>query len=178
MSEITAEEHKPRSNGSEPPIVVSKETAYNSPSEAIELIRSDAGDVTATTVTMEQSGAEQITADRVTMDHSGAKSIVTKSAQLDRSGALSLQSDHTVLQKSSAMAIVAKEARIVRSKVLFFRSDNTTVEGELKTLVHVGNACDNVKPVFSGADAARFGAALGLVLLIGGRLLRRLTGSR
>ena len=174
----TTKEHGPDANGTEPPIVISKETAYKSPSEAVELVRSDAGDITATTVSMEQSGAEQITADRVSMDRSGAKSIATKSAQLDRSGVLSLNSDHTVLQKSSAMAINAKDARIVRSNVLVFRSGSTTVEGELRTLIHIGNACDNVKPVFGGADAARFGAALGLVLLIGGRLLRRLTGRR
>jgi hypothetical protein len=178
MSETTTEEQNPSTNGSEPPTVVAKEPAYRSATEATELIRSDAGDITATTVTMEQSGAEQITADRVTMDRSGAKSLNAKSAQLDRSGALSLKSDHVVLQRSSAIAVMAKEARVVRSKIFLFRSNTTTVEGELRAVVHIGSACDNVKPLLSGMDAARFGVAFGATVLIGGRLIRRLAGGR
>ena len=74
-------------NGTRPPQFVTKETAYKSASEATELIRADAGDVTATTVSMDRSGAERITADRVTMERSGARTIDAKSVQMDRSGA-------------------------------------------------------------------------------------------
>ena len=83
-----------------------------------------------------------------------------------------------VLQGSSATIVNAKEARIVKSKILFFRSDSTTIEGKVSTLIHVGQACDNIKPVFDGQGALRLGAGLGIVLLIGGRLLRLLTGRR
>jgi len=89
-----------------------------------------------------------------------------------------LQSDHVVLQGSSATIVNAKEARIVKSKILFFRSDSTTIEGKVTTLIHVGQACENIKPVLDGQGALRFGAGLGIVLLIGGRLLRMLTGGR
>jgi hypothetical protein len=176
MSETKAGENKSTSNGSEPPIAVAKDSAYRSASEAAELIRSDAGDITATTVTLERSGAEQITADRVSLDRSGARSITTKSAQLDRSGVKSLHADNTVLQRSSAGTIQTKEARVVKSRVLILNSDKTTVEGALKTLIHIGPACDNVKPVFSGGDAVRFGAAFAAALLIGGRFMRRVFG--
>jgi hypothetical protein len=127
---------------------------------------------------MDRSGAEQITADRVSLEQSGAKTIEAKSAQLERSGVLNLSSEHAVLHDSSAISVSAREARIVKSKILFFRSDTTQVEGELKPLIHIGQACDNVKPVFDGQGAIRFGTALGLVLLIGGRILRRLASGR
>jgi hypothetical protein len=177
MSETQAT-HEPGTNGAHPPQAVAKETAYRAPHEASELLRSDAGDVNATTVTMDRSGAEQITSERVSLERSGAKSITTKSAQLERSGVLNLTSDNTVLHNSTATVVTTREARIVKSNILFFRADNAKVEGELKTLVHVGQACDNVKPVFDTQGALRFGAALGAMLLLGGRLLRLITGGR
>lgn len=168
--------HQSTDNGAHPPRTVDKATAYRATHEGAELLRADAGDVTATSVTMDRSGAEEITADRVTMDRSGAKSIQTKSAQLDRSGVLTLQSDHVVLHKSSATVVTAQEARVVKSNIVLFNSKQTTVEGTLTSLIHVGNACDNVKPVFDATGAARFGAAFAATLLIGGRLLRLLFG--
>jgi hypothetical protein len=174
----TKSDQQPVANGTSPPVMVAKDTAYRTQTEAPELIRSDAGDITATTVSMDRSGAEQITADRVTLQQSGAKSIQTKSAQLERSGVLSLASDHTVLHNSSAIAVKANEARIVKGRILFFRSDTTQVEGELKSLIHIGQACDGVKPMFDGQSALRFGAALGFVLLVFGRLMRKVAGGR
>ena len=70
------------------PTFVGKEAANHTPEEAAELLRSDAGDITATTVTMDRSGAETIIADRVTMDRSGARKLDAKSAHLENSGAV------------------------------------------------------------------------------------------
>jgi hypothetical protein len=170
--------NQPGANGTSPPLMVAKDPAYQRQSEAPELIRTDAGDITAATVSMDRSGAEQITADRVSLQQSGAKSIQTKSAQLERSGVLALASDHSVLHNSSAIAVKTSEARIVKSRILFFRSDTTRVEGELKSLIHIGQACDGVKPVFDGQGALRFGAALGFVLIVFGRLMRQVAGGR
>jgi hypothetical protein len=168
----TKEGRQPNENGAHPPQTVAKDAAYRATQEAAELLRSDAGDVTATTVSMDRSGAEQISAERVTMNRSGAKSIETKSAQLERSGVLNLTSENVVLHNSSATSISTKEARVVKSNIAIFRSERTTVEGELRSLLHIGHACDNVKPVFDAQGAARFGAAFAAVLLIGGRVLR------
>jgi len=165
-------------NGREPPIAVAKERGTRAPAEAPELLRADAGALHATTVHMDRSGAEQIVAERVMMDRSGAKSIAAKSAQLDRSGVLMLKADHVVLHGGSATAVDAHEARLVRGKVLLLRSATTTVEGELKTLIYIGQASDNVKPLLNAQGALRFGAAFGATLLLGGRLLRRLFGDR
>lgn len=175
MSEINTG-RQPAANGVHPPEVVDKDSAYRATSEGTELLRTDAGDFTAQSVSMDRSGAEQITAERVHMDRSGAKTLTAKSAQLDRSGVVSLTADHVVLQGSSATRISAKEARIVKSNVGILRAETTKVDGNLRTLVHIGPACDNVKPVFDGAGAVRFGATFAAVLLIGGRLLRRLAG--
>jgi hypothetical protein len=175
MTETTSP-HQSGANGATPPQTVTKETAYRAAHEGAELLRSDAGDVTATSVSMDRSGAEQITAERVSLSRSGAKSIETKSAQLERSGVLSLTGQNVVLHHSSATAISTTEARVVKSKIAVFRSERTTVEGRLTPLVHIGHACENVKPVFDAQGAARFGAALGATLLIGGRLLRLFFG--
>lgn len=177
MSDTRATQ-EPGANGAQPPQAIAKESAYRAAHEASELLRSDAGDVTATTVTLDRSGAEKITADRVSLERSGAKAITAKSVQLDRSGVLSLTSDNSVLHRSSATAVNAREARIVRSNVAILRADSVRVEGELRTLVHIGQACDNVKPVFDAQGALRFGAALGAMLVVGGRLLRLLLGRR
>lgn len=177
MTEPIAEQQSSATNGAHPPQFVSKDSAYRAPSEATELIRTDAGDITATTVTLDRSGAEQITAERVTLERSGAKSITTKSSQLEQSGVLDLDAESVVLHKSNATNVRTKEARVVRSNILLFRSEHTTVEGKLRPLVHIGNACDNAKPIFNGSSAIRFGATLGAVLLIGGRIMRALFGS-
>jgi hypothetical protein len=174
----TQTSNEPSANGHTPPTVVTKATAYNSASEASEMIRTDAGDVTATTVTMDRSGAEQITADRVQMDRSGAKAIDAKSVQMDRSGALSLKSDHTVLHDSAAVWASASEARITKSKVVLLVSAKSMIEGELRPLIHIGKGGENVKPVIDGGSALKLGAALGAVLLLGGRVLRMLAGGR
>lgn len=163
-------------NGAHPPTVVDKDAAYRATSEGTELIRTDAGDVSAGTVTMDRSGAEHVTAERVRLERSGAKAIQAKSAQLERSGTLNLSAEHVVLHGSSAANVSAKDVRIVKSNVGILRADSAAVEGRLRALVHVGPACDNAKPVFDGPGALRFGAALGVVLLIGGRLLRAITG--
>lgn len=165
-------------NGVRPPEFVAKSTAYKSAAEATELVRADAGDVTATTVSMDRSGAEQITADRVTMDRSGARTMDAKSVQMDRSGVLALQSEHTVLHDSAAVALSATEARVVKSKVLFFRAETATVEGTLRPLIHIGQAEGDAKPLLDGQGALRFGAAFGLALIIGGRIVRLLLGGK
>jgi predicted deacylase len=165
-------------NGTLPPQFVAKETAYKSASEASELVRVDAGDVTATTVSMDRSGAERITADRVTMERSGARTMDAKSVQMDRSGVLALQSDHTVLHDSAAVALSATEARVVKSKVVFFRAEKATVEGSLRPLIHIGRADGDVRPLLDSRGALRFGAAFGLALVIGGRIVRLLFGGK
>lgn len=166
------------SNGAHAPHVVDKGAAYRATSEASELLRADAGDIAASSVDMDRSGAEQITAERVSMTRSGAKSLEAKSAQLDNSGVLNLTAVNAVLHKSSSVALTAKTARIVKSRVVILRSESTTVEGELRPLVHIGQACDNVKPVLDGNGALRFGAALGATLLIGSRILRLIFRAR
>lgn len=158
--------------------IVGKSCAYRSPEEAVELLRADAGDIQATTVTLDRSGAEKIEAERVTLDRSGARDIQARSAQLDRSGVALLKSERTVLQQSSAVAVMTSEARLVRTKAVAVVSGNTAVEGNLRTLVHVGPVSGGtVRTLVDPAGAIGFGAALGLVLLLFGRLFRRLAGS-
>ena len=86
----------------------------NRPTLATEILRAEAGDVNATTVTMDRAGAEQVTAERVVMTNSGARTVEARSAQVDRSGILAVRSDKAVFSNSTAIAIATDEARIVR----------------------------------------------------------------
>jgi hypothetical protein len=171
-------------NGTEPehgigaPEFVAKTDTTKSPVEANELLRADAGDVQATTVTMDRSGAETVTAQRVTMERSGAKTLEARSAQLVNSGVVFLKSERAVLQGGSALFVSAGEARLVKSRAIAVIADRLTAEGELKTLLHIGSSDGCIRPVLDGKGALRFGAAFGFVVLVFGSLVRRLVGGR
>jgi hypothetical protein len=156
--------------------MVGKDPTTKSPVDTSELLNADAGNIDATTVLMERAGAEQVTADRVTMDRSGAQRINARSAQLDRSGALQLQSERAVLQSSSAWLVAAQEARLVKSRVIAVIAGHAEIDGETRSLLLIGPTSGNVKTVVTPAGAVGFGAGLGLILIIGRALARRLGG--
>jgi hypothetical protein len=147
------------------------------PEPATELLAAEAGDVEAANVRMERSGAEQVSGQRVLMERSGARTVEARSAQLDRSGVLVLQSERAVLHRGTALAVTANEARVVRSTVGAVVAGQATVEGELRTLLHVGPVTGSVRTLLDPAGAAAAGAGFGLVVLLGA-LLRRLIGGR
>jgi hypothetical protein len=161
------------SNENEAPEVVAKADTTKQPIVARELLRSDAGTVDAGTVTMDRSGAESISAERVTMERSGSRTLEAKSVQMANSGVVMLNSDHTVLQGGSALFVKSRDARIVKSKAVALIAENAIVEGELKTLVHVGPASGNVKTFVDAKGAGALGVGLAVVLLLFGRLFRR-----
>lgn len=171
LDPITAAE-LPSVNGD---AAILKERATNQPVPASELLRSDAGDVEATTITMDRSGAEQVTAERVVMTKSGARTVEARSAQLDDSGAMTIQAEQVVLQSSSAMAVIAEDARIVNSKVGLVSAGTATFEPGSRVFLFAGTTEGEVRPVMDVAAAAAFGAGLGFVLLLIGRLFRRVT---
>ena len=168
----TAAVGSPSDNGG---VAILKERPSNRPNPASELLRSDAGDIEATTITMDRSGAEQVTAERVVMTKSGARTVEARSAQLDDSGAMTIQAEQVVLQSSSAMAVIAEEARIVNSKVGLVSAGTATFEPGARVFLFAGTTESEVRPVMDVAAATAFGAGLGFVLLIIGRLVRRMT---
>ena len=145
----------------------------NRPTIATEILRAEAGDVQATSVTMDHAGAEQVTAERVVMTNSGARTIEARSAQVDGSGILAMRSDKAVFSNSTAIAIATEEARIVRSRILMLKADRATIEAGAKIAVYAGPADEKVQPLVDARGAAAFGAGLGVVLLLLGSLLRR-----
>jgi hypothetical protein len=174
----TGDENGMEPGGGAAPEIVAKTDTTKSPVEANELLRADAGDVQATTVSMDRSGAETITAQRVTMERSGAKTLEARSAQLVNSGVAFLKSEQAVMQGGSAVLVSASEARLVKSRAVVVVADRLTGEGELKALLHVGSSDGCIRPVLDGSGALRFGAAFGLVVLVFGRLVRRFVGGR
>ena len=147
--------------------------AENHPTIATEILRSEAGDVHATTVTMERAGAERVTAERIVMTNSGARTVEARSAQVDRSGILAVRSDKAVFSNSTAIAIATEEARIVRSRVVMLKADRATIEAGTKIAIYAGPAGEHMRPLADVRGAAAFGAGLGAVLLLLGPFVRR-----
>jgi hypothetical protein len=150
----------------------------NRPTVATEILRAEAGDVHATTVTMDRAGAERVSAERVVMTNSGARTVEARSAQVDRSGILAVRSDKAVFSNSTAIAIATEEARIVRSRVLMLKTDRAMIEAGAKVAIYAGPADENMRPLADIRGAAAFGAGLGAVLLLLGSLLRRVFRAR
>jgi hypothetical protein len=140
---------------------------------ATEILRAEAGDVHATTVTMDRAGAEQVTAERIVMTNSGARSVEARSAQVDRSGILAVRSEKAVFSNSTAIAIATEEARIVRSRVVMLKADRATIEAGTRVAIYAGPADEKMRPLADVRGAAAFGAGLGAVVLLLGPLLRR-----
>ena len=158
------------------PKIVDKSSTYHAPEEAAELLRSDAGDLTATTVTMDRSGAETIIADRVTMDRSGTRKLEAKSAHFENSGAVVMSAENAVFHGGAAIAVKTNDVRISDSHVAALRaSEKTTIEGNVFTAIYAGPADEKIKPLLTTAGAASFGAGFAVTLLLIGRTLRRLT---
>ena len=133
-----------------------------------------AGNVQAGTVTVSRSSVDTITADRATIEQSSVKNLKADSAQFDRSSVFKMQAENAVISQSAATFVRADEVRLVKSNALFVRSGETTVEGDLKTIVHLGNATGNVHMMFDKQGALRFGAGLGASLVGLSVLVRRL----
>lgn len=161
-----------------PSSYVGKESTSKSAVQADELLRADAGDIHATTVTMDRSGAEQVTAQRVTMDRSGAKSLETRSAQLTDSGVAILKSEQAVLQGSAAGVVAAGEVRVVKSRAVAIVAGNLNAQEDVRAVFYVGPAEGGIRPVFTVPSALGFGAAFGIVVLLAGRLFKSLFRGR
>ena len=152
------------------PEAIARDSAYRTPMPTSELLDGDVRNVQASSVTMERSGAESIVADRVSISNSGTRSIEAKSAQVDRSGVLSLRGQSVVLQESSAVSITADEVRMVNGTALFVRAGRVDFEDGARAIVMDG---EGTRPVVTVQGAAAFGAALGFVLLVLGRMFGR-----
>lgn len=130
--------------------------------------------VQATSVTVTQSAVNQITAERVTLTQGSAKKIDTRSAQLDQASVFRLKAENAVLNRSAATFVDANEARLVNVNTVVIRGNANAVEGDLKAVLHIGDASGNVHTIFDKESAARFGAACGAVLVVLGVLARKL----
>ena len=159
--------------GTDLPETVLKASATKTPTPAREVLATDAGDVRATTVSMERSGADSVTAERVIMSRSGAQRLDARSAQLDRSGVVRAETDHLVMHAGSAVVVVAQEARLVKTKALLVVSRSTTLDDSARVLVHIGPETTCTTPLLGTKGAASFGAAFAVVLFLLRTLTRR-----
>ena len=144
--------------------------------EAVELLHGDAGDVTGSTVTIEQSTAGTVTGEQVTVSQSALKRLDAGSAQLSQSAAFFLKSEDTALSESAAGIITGGPTTLVNSTVGIAYGPLTVASGSARVFVQIGGNDSAIKPAFDGQGALRFGAGLGLALVVFSRFLRRLLG--
>ena len=130
--------------------------------------------INATSVTMSQAAARQITTERLSMTHASAKKIDARSAQLDHSSVFRLKAENAVLNRSAATFVDANEARLVNVNAVVIRGNTNAVEGDLKTVLHIGAASGNVHAILDTNSAISLGAAFGAAIVVFGFLARKL----
>jgi len=134
------------------------------------------GTIEADTVTMDQSSADTVTAQRATVKQSSLKKLDARSAHLDQSSVISLDAENAVFTQSAATLVTAKDVRLVRSNSVVVKGTVNSVEGDLKTVVHIGDATGNVHMIFDRDGALRFGIGVGAALVVLSWLFRKLGG--
>lgn len=132
------------------------------------------GSIQAGQISLNRSTADSITSERASFDHSSVKQLETSSAQLDKSSVFQMKAENAVISHSAATFVRANDARLVNSSAIYVNSPNMNVEGDLKTILHIGNATGNVHMIFDKDGALRFGVGLGAALVGLGVLARRL----
>jgi hypothetical protein len=146
----------------------------NDQADAQTISNAKVGAVNATSVTVRQSSVDQITTERASVAQSSVKQLDTRSAQFEQSSIFRMKAENAVLTQSAASFVDAGEARLVKCNALVVRGTTNAVEGDLKTLIHIGAATGNVHTIFDRDGALRFGVGLGASLVALGALVRRL----
>ena len=145
--------------------------------EATELLHADAGDVSASRVTIEQSTAKSVTADHVEVNKSAVKGITAQTATMTQAASLTLRADDIALHESSVGVLTSDRIDLFDSVVGVARGPLTVNEGTSRVLVHIGPADATIKPVLDGQAALGLGAGFGISIVVLSRLLRRLFGT-
>src|SRR6478735_8585025 len=117
---------------------------------------------------------DSINATSVTMSQAAAKKIDARSAQLDHSSVFRLKAENAVLNRSAATFVDAKEARLVNVNAFVVRGNTNAVEGDLKTVLHIGEASGNVHAILDKNGAMWLGAGFGAATIVLGFLARKL----
>lgn len=142
--------------------------------ETQDLSNAKVGAVNATSVSIKQSSVDQVTAERATVGQSSIKQLETRSGQFEYSSVFRMKSENAVLTQSAASFIDADEVRMVKCNAIVVRGETNAIEGDLKTVIHIGPATGNVHTIFDREGALRFGMGLGAALVAFGALVRKI----
>ena len=145
----------------------------NDQADAQTVSNAKVGAVNATSVNVRHSSVDQITAERATIGQSSVKQLDTRSAQFEQSSVFRMKAENVVLSQSAASFVEADEVRLVRCNAIVVRGGTNAVEGDLKTVIHIGQASGNVHAIFDRDSALRFGVGLGAALVGLGALVRK-----
>jgi hypothetical protein len=146
----------------------------NDPGDSRTVSNAKVGEITATSVDIRQSSADHITTERATIHQSSVKQLDARSAQLDQSSVFRMKAENVVLTQSAATFVGADEARLVNCNAIVVRGGTNAVEGDLKTVIHIGEATGNVHTIFDRDGALRFGLGFGAALVALGTLVRKI----
>lgn len=146
----------------------------NDRAETEDVSHGKVGTVNATSVTIKQSTVDQITTERATVGQTSIKQLDTRSGQFDHSSVFRMKAENVVLNQSAASFVDADEVRLVKCNAIVVRGATNAVEGDLKTVIHIGEATGNVHTIFDREGALRFGMGLGAALVALGALVRKI----
>ena len=142
--------------------------------EVTELLHADAGDVSATRVSLEESTAKSIRAEYVTLNRSAVKSISADTLQMTQAAAFQVTSADTAMHDSSAALISADRVDVFDSVIGAVRGPVTVNEGSTRIFLQVGPADPAARPMLNAQSAIGLGAGFGATIVLLSRLLRRL----
>jgi hypothetical protein len=131
---------------------------------------------TAESVTIDKSNVDTVTAQRATIKQSSVRHLDARSAHFDQSSVVNMKAENAVFTQSAATIVKANEVRLVRSNSIVVSGTVNSVEGDLKTVFHFGDATGNVHTIFDRDGALRFGVGLGAAFVALGWLVRKLSG--
>jgi hypothetical protein len=144
--------------------------------EVTELLHADAGDVSATRVSLEESTARSIKADHVTLNRSAVKDISAQTVQMTQAAGFQLKSSDTAMHDSSAAMITADRVDVFDSVIGAVRGPVTIGEGSTRIFLQVGPADPAARPMLNAQSALGRGAGVGATIVLLTRQLRRLRG--
>lgn len=131
-------------------------------------------EVHAHAVSIRQSSVGSVTTEQATIEQSSVRQLETSSGQFDQSSVFRMKAENAVLSHSAASFVDAQDVRLVKSNALVVRGASNAIEGDLKTVLHIGSATGNVHMIFDRESALGFGFGLGAALVGLGVVVRKL----
>lgn len=144
--------------------------------EPITFAHTELGDVQGERISIDQSSVKSVSGKQVRINQSAVRKLDMQSGTVTQSAAATLSSTDLAMHESAAGYVNAGRVDLFDSTVGILHGPLTVSEGTARVLVHIGPTNSAIRPVLDRDSALRFGAAMGLSLVVFSRLFRRIFG--